>query len=110
MKISYKDANMPKVALTIGSFCCIVVLLMYHTFLLQDCLISSTSSSLLSISFECVCLSLSISISRRSLACRSQHQHLIEYKSTPLQMHMQNNPVAQANKTPLNYYYNVCRL
>lgn len=54
----------------------------FHTFLLQDCLISSTSSSLLSISFECVCLSLSISISRRSLACRSQHQHLSACKST----------------------------
>lgn len=39
------------------------------TFLLQDCLISSTSSSLLSISLEWVWRKRSISISRRSLAC-----------------------------------------
>ncbi len=38
------------------------------TFLLQDSLMSSTSSSLLSSSLECVCLNLSISISKRSLA------------------------------------------
>lgn len=38
------------------------------TFLLQDSLMSSTSSSLLSSSLECVCLNLSVSISKRSLA------------------------------------------
>lgn len=52
---------------------CIVINL--HTFLLQDCLISSTSSSLLSISFEWVWRERSISISKRSLALKKEHSH-----------------------------------
>lgn len=50
---------------------------MNFTFLLHDCLISSTSSSLLSISLEWVWRKRSISISRRSLAWKKNRHYTL---------------------------------
>lgn len=61
--------------------CVIVCVMNILTFLLQDCLISSTSSSLLSTSLEWVWRRRSISISRRSLVWKTNvhiHQGLKE--------------------------------